>query len=179
MICLKVNIFNFIFCPCLLRFLAFRVRNPFSGEIRRSFWGKLRDMYSLTQQDSLFSSNRNKEDLFWVSFNYKPEGRRKGGVIFVSQYDVCDLVLPGGVAVLLLHYNCNFPVAIRIWLGVTFLIWGCLPSSVGALEKANESCICDLNVLPCLSLLQNHKDFLFVWTGVECQVGSCSLAFLF
>lgn len=34
-------------------------------------------------------------------------------MIFVSQYDVCDLVLPGGVAVLLLNYNCTFPVAME------------------------------------------------------------------
>lgn len=45
-------------------------------------------------------------------------------MIFVSQYDVCDLVLPRGVAVLLLNYNCTFPVAIEeFWLCYTSDLW--------------------------------------------------------
>lgn len=45
-------------------------------------------------------------------------------MIFVSRYDVCDLVLPGGVAVLLLNYNCTFPVAIEeIWRCYTSDLW--------------------------------------------------------
>lgn len=40
--------------------------------------------------------------------------------LFVSQYYVCDVVLPEGVAVLLLNYSCTFPVAIKaIWLCCT------------------------------------------------------------
>lgn len=109
---IKQDIFDCILHPRLVCFHAFWVWSLFSRPTTRSFWWNLRK----TQQGSLFSRKRNQEDLFWVSFNYRPEGRGKGAIIFVSQYGVCDLVLPGGVADLLLHRNCNFPAAIGFWL---------------------------------------------------------------
>lgn len=137
--------------------------NHFSGQTRRSFWWKLD---SLTQQGSLFSRNRNKEDLFWLSFNYKPEGRGKEGAISVSQYDVCGLVLPGGVAVLLLNENCTFPVAVEeIWQCCTRDLWELSKKLIG-------SFFCDLNMLLSFTVLRislwydpgpNVKSVLAVW----------------
>lgn len=50
---------------------------------------------------------------FPLIISLRAEGKEE---CFVSQYDVCDLVLPEGAAVLLLNYNCTFPVAIEeIW----------------------------------------------------------------
>lgn len=49
---------------------------------------------------------------------------QEGGAISVSQYGVCDLVLPGGVAVLLLNDNCTFPVAVEeIWQCCSRDLW--------------------------------------------------------
>lgn len=133
--------------------------NHFSGQTRRSFWWKLD---SLTQQGSLFSRNKNKEDLSWVSFNYKPEGRGKGGVISVSQYDVCDLALPGGVAVLLLNDNCTFPVAVvEIWQFCTPGLWEFSKKLIGSFFCDNPFTI------PRISLWYdpglNVKSVLAVW----------------
>lgn len=87
-------------------------------------------------------------------------------MISVSQYDVYDLVLPGGVAVLLLNDNCTFPVAVEeIWQCCTPGLWEYSKKLIG-------SFFCDLDMLLSFAVLRislwydpglNVKSVLAVW----------------